>query len=72
MEDVERRLRRVDARDRAAVSILPLMAGVKARRRSGRCARMNRVSYFHGAVAKARFTPKVLPVSEFLKLPNGK
>jgi hypothetical protein len=30
--------------------------------------RMNKVNYFHGAVAKARFTPKALPVSEFLKL----
>ena len=30
--------------------------------------RMNRVNYFHGAVAKARFTPRALPVSEFMKL----
>jgi hypothetical protein len=30
--------------------------------------RMNKVNYFHGAVAKARFTPKALPVSEFMKL----
>lgn len=32
-------------------------------------ARINRVNYFHGAVARARFTPKALPVSEFMKLP---
>ena len=31
--------------------------------------RMNKVNYFHGAVAKARFTPKALPVSEFMKVP---
>lgn len=31
-------------------------------------ARMNRVTFFHGAVAKARFTAAVLPVSEFMKL----
>jgi hypothetical protein len=30
--------------------------------------RMNRVNYFRGAVAKARFTPKALPVVEFMKL----
>jgi hypothetical protein len=30
--------------------------------------RINKVNYFHGAVAKARFTPRALPVSEFLKL----
>jgi hypothetical protein len=34
--------------------------------------RINRVNYFHGAVAKARFTPKALPVSEFMKLPTKK
>jgi Concanavalin A-like lectin/glucanases superfamily len=32
--------------------------------------RINKVNYFHGAVAKARFTPKALPVSEFMKLPK--
>jgi len=32
-------------------------------------ARVNKVNYFHGAVAKARFTPRALPASEFLKLP---
>ena len=32
--------------------------------------RINKVNYFHGAVAKARFTPKALPVSEFMKLPT--
>ena len=32
-------------------------------------ARVNKVNYFHGAVARARFTPRALPVSEFLKLP---
>jgi hypothetical protein len=31
--------------------------------------RMNKVNYFHGAVAKARFTPNALPMSAFLKLP---
>ncbi len=31
--------------------------------------RMNKVFYFKGAVAKARFTPSALPPSEFLKLP---
>jgi hypothetical protein len=31
--------------------------------------RMNKVNYFHGAVAKARFTPKALPVSAFMKVP---
>ena len=30
--------------------------------------RMNKVNYFHGAVAKARFTPHALPVSEFMTL----
>jgi hypothetical protein len=34
--------------------------------------RINKVNYFHGAVAKARFTPRALPVSEFLKLPAQK
>ena len=34
--------------------------------------RMNKVNYFHGAVAKARFTPKALPVAEFMKLPTKK
>ena len=34
--------------------------------------RVNKVNYFHGAVAKARFTPRALPVSEFLKLPAKK
>jgi len=29
-------------------------------------ARMNKVNYFHGAVAKARFTSAALPVSEFM------
>jgi Concanavalin A-like lectin/glucanases superfamily len=32
-------------------------------------ARINKVTFFHGAVAKARFTPSALPVSEFMKLP---
>ena len=31
--------------------------------------RMNKVNYFHGAVAEARFTPRVLPVSAFMKMP---
>jgi hypothetical protein len=35
-------------------------------------ARMNRVSYFHGAVAKARFTPRALAVSGFMKLPTAR
>jgi len=34
-------------------------------------ARMNKVSYFHGAVAKARFTTAVLKVSEFMTV-SGK
>src|SRR5262245_3966198 len=33
--------------------------------------RMNKVNYFHGAVAKARFTSAALPVSEFMTL-SGK
>ena len=32
--------------------------------------RMNKVNYFHGAVAKARFTPSALPVSAFMTLPK--
>lgn len=32
--------------------------------------RMNRVNYFHGAVAKARFTSKALAPKEFMKLPK--
>jgi hypothetical protein len=32
--------------------------------------RINKVNYFHGAVAKARFTPKALSVAEFMKLPQ--
>jgi Concanavalin A-like lectin/glucanases superfamily len=32
--------------------------------------RMNRVSYFHGAVAKARFTFKALPPADFITLPK--
>ena len=31
--------------------------------------RMNKVNYFHDAVAMARFTPRALPVAEFMKLP---
>jgi hypothetical protein len=34
--------------------------------------RMNKVNYFKGAIAKARFTPKALPVSEFMKVPGKK
>jgi hypothetical protein len=34
--------------------------------------RINRVNYFHGAVAKARFTPKALAAAEFMKLPRVK
>jgi hypothetical protein len=30
--------------------------------------RMNKVNYFHGAVARARFTPNALSVAEFLKV----
>jgi hypothetical protein len=33
--------------------------------------RINRVDYFHGAVLKARFTPRALAPSQFLKLPAG-
>jgi 6-phosphogluconolactonase len=33
--------------------------------------RMNKVNYFHGAVAKARFTPAALPVAEFMTV-SGK
>jgi hypothetical protein len=32
---------------------------------------MNKVNYFHGAVAKARFTSAALPVSEFMTM-SGK
>jgi hypothetical protein len=32
--------------------------------------RMNKVNYFKGAIARARFTPKALPVSEFMKVPK--
>jgi hypothetical protein len=32
--------------------------------------RMNKVNYFHGAVAAARFTPSALPVAEFMTLPR--
>jgi len=35
-------------------------------------ARINRVNYFKGAVRQARFTPRVLPVDQFMKLPNVK
>ena len=34
--------------------------------------RMNRVNYFHGAVAEARFTDRALAPAEFLKLPAAK
>jgi len=34
--------------------------------------RINKVNYFRGAVAKARFTPRALPPSEFMKLPRTK
>ena len=34
--------------------------------------RMNKVNYFHGAVAKARFTNKALTPAEFMKLPAKK
>jgi hypothetical protein len=34
--------------------------------------RINKVNYFHGAVAKARFTPKALATSEFMRLPAKK
>jgi hypothetical protein len=27
---------------------------------------MNKVNYFHGAIAKARFTSAALPVAEFM------
>lgn len=35
-------------------------------------ARMNKVTFFHGAVAMARFTPKALTPAEFMKLPSAK
>src|SRR5437762_10771371 len=34
--------------------------------------RINKVNDFYGGVAKARFTPRALPVSEFLKVPGKK
>ena len=34
--------------------------------------RMNKVNYFHGAVARARFTPKPLTPDQFMKLPGKK
>jgi hypothetical protein len=34
--------------------------------------RMNRVNYFRGAVRQARFSPRALAVSEFMKLPGAK
>ena len=33
--------------------------------------RINRVSYFHGAIMEARFTPRALTPGEFLKVPAG-
>jgi Concanavalin A-like lectin/glucanases superfamily len=33
--------------------------------------RMNKVNYFHGAIAKARFTAKALSPSEFMKPPRA-
>lgn len=33
--------------------------------------RINRVSYFKGAILEAHFTPRALKVEEFLKLPKG-
>jgi len=33
--------------------------------------RINRVNYFHGAVLKARFTPRALAPGQFLQLPQG-
>ena len=33
--------------------------------------RMNKVNYFRGAVAKARFTPSALPAAEFMTV-SGK
>jgi hypothetical protein len=33
--------------------------------------RINRLDYFHGAVLKARFTPRALPEDELLQLPAG-
>jgi Concanavalin A-like lectin/glucanases superfamily len=32
--------------------------------------RINKQNFFHGAVARARFTPRALPVSAFMKLPG--
>ncbi len=32
--------------------------------------RINLVNYFKGAVLEARFTPRALPVAEFLKMPT--
>jgi hypothetical protein len=34
-------------------------------------ARINRVSYYHGAILEARFTPSALAPGEFLKVPAG-
>ena len=34
-------------------------------------ARINRVSYFHGAILEARFTPRALAPEEFLTVPAG-
>ena len=34
-------------------------------------ARINRVSYYHGAIMEARFTPRALTPEEFLKVPAG-
>lgn len=34
-------------------------------------ARMNRISYFNGAIAEARFTDRALSPAEFLKVPAG-
>jgi hypothetical protein len=32
--------------------------------------RVNKVNYFHGAVLKARFTPRALPVTQFMNVPK--
>lgn len=50
----------------AAIAFTPQGAGA-----ASIGARINKLNYFHGAVAKSRFTPKALPVSEFMRLPNN-
>jgi len=52
--------------DEAAIDFKPQGAG-----HASVGARINRVSYFHGAILQARFTPRALGTEEFLNVPAG-